>query len=383
MARLFDGSRVSAQCALRLAVQTRFMRLSARVQDRIVPAGPVLDLVVPVYNEARVLDESVRRLRHFLDAQFPLPTRITIVDNASTDGTRLVAERLARDVDGVVAVHLDAKGRGRALRAAWSRSDAEVVAYTDVDLSTDLAALPPMLTAILSGHSDIAVGSRLHRSSRVTRGLRREFISRGYNLLLRTAVAARFSDAQCGFKAVRADVARALLPLIEDENWFFDTELLVLAQRGGLRILDVPVDWVDDPDSRVDVLATALGDLRGVWRLGRAMASGSLNRRLADEIGNRERRFGHRRRRVGVGIASALMCVALLVVLRGEFGFAWAVLGSLPAFVLGATLFRFPVLPGGLVRRPARPAGSTVGSTNGPRTPAIPRSTSSGVANHS
>ena len=255
-----------------------------RLRDCILPTGPMLDLVVPVHNEAHVLDESVRRLRQFLDAQFQLPTRITIVDNASTDGTRLVAERLARDVAGVVALHVDAKGRGRALRTAWSHSDAEVVAYTDVDLSTDLAALPPMVSAIRSGHSDLAVGSRLQRASRVTRGPRREFISRGYNLLLRTALAARFSDAQCGFKAVRADLARALLPLIEDENWFFDTELLVLAQRGGLRILDLPVDWVDDPDSRVDVMSTALGDLRGVLRLKRATVNGSLNRRLAAQI---------------------------------------------------------------------------------------------------
>jgi putative flippase GtrA len=297
----------------------------ARFQDRAVPAGPVLDLVVPVHNEAHVLDETVRRLRHFLDAQFQLPTRITIVDNASTDGTRLVAERLARDLGGVVAMHLDQKGRGRALRAAWSRSDAEVVAYTDVDLSTDLAALPPMVTAILSGHSELAVGSRLHADSRVTRGSRREFISRGYNLLLRTTLAARFSDAQCGFKAVRADIARALLPLIEDESWFFDTELLVLAQRSGLRILDVPVDWVDDPDSRVDVVSTALGDLRGVLRLSRAVADGSLNRRLADQIGGRGRGFGRQLGRfAGVGIASTLAYVVLFVALRGELGASWA-----------------------------------------------------------
>ena len=227
-------------------------------------------------------------------------------------------------------MHLDAKGRGRALRAAWTRSDADVVAYTDVDLSTDLAALPPMVTAILSGHSDLAVGSRLHRSSRVTRGPRREFISRGYNLLLRTALATRFSDAQCGFKAIRADVARVLLPLIEDENWFFDTELLVLAQRGGLRILDVPVDWVDDPDSRVDVVATALGDLRGVLRLGRALANGSLNRRLTDQIGRRERGFGRQLGRfAGVGIASTLAYVVLFLALRGELGSFWANLVAL------------------------------------------------------
>ena len=293
--------------------------------DAEAATAPVLDLVVPVYNEAHILDETVRRLRHFLDEQFLAPTRITIVDNASTDGTRMVAERLARDVDGVVALHLDEKGRGRALRAAWGRSDAQVVAYTDVDLSTDLAALPPMVTAILSGHSDLAVGSRLQPGSRVTRGPRREFISRSYNLLLRTTLSVRFSDAQCGFKAVRADIAQALLPLIQDEDWFFDTELLVLAQRRGLRILDVPVDWIDDPDTRVDVVSTALADLRGVLRLSRAAANGSLNRALADQIGGRGRGFGRQLGRfAGVGVASTVAYVALFVLLRGGLGASWA-----------------------------------------------------------
>ena len=199
------------------------------------PSVPVLDLVVPVYNEAPVLEQSVRRLRRYLDHDFPLPARITIVDNASTDATFAVAQRLAATVAGVRVMHLAQKGRGRALRAAWADTDAQVVAYTDVDLSTDLAALAPMVTAIVSGHSDLAIGSRLHSSARVTRGPKREFISRSYNLILRTTLAARFRDAQCGFKAVRSDIAKTLLPLIEDEGWFFDTELLVLAERSGLR----------------------------------------------------------------------------------------------------------------------------------------------------
>ena len=123
----------------------------------------------------------------------------------------------------------------------------------DVDLSTDLAALLPLVAPLLSGHSDLAIGSRLARGARVVRGAKREFISRCYNLILRASLAARFTDAQCGFKAIRADVAARLLPLVQDTGWFFDTELLVLAQRAGLRIHEVPVDWVDDPDSRVDI----------------------------------------------------------------------------------------------------------------------------------
>jgi putative flippase GtrA len=172
--------------------------------------------------------------------------------------------------------HLTEKGRGRALKAAWLRSDAAVLAYMDVDLSTDLAALLPLIAPLLTGHSDLAIGTRLAHGSRVVRGPKREFISRSYNQILRRTLAAHFSDAQCGFKAIRGDVARELLPLIQDDGWFFDTEMLVLAERTGLRIHEVPVDWVDDPNSSVDIVATAVADLRGVWRVGRALASGSL-----------------------------------------------------------------------------------------------------------
>ena len=239
-------------------------------------ARAVLDVVVPVYNEQDDLDRSIRRLHAYLTGTFPYRFRITIADNASTDATADIARALAAGLDGVEAVHLDEKGRGRALRAVWSASDAPVLAYMDVDLSTDLAALLPLVAPLVSGHSDIAIGTRLSRGSRVVRGAKREVISRCYNLLLRGTLAARFSDAQCGFKAIRRDVAAQLLPLVEDTGWFFDTELLVLAERAGLRIHEVPVDWVDDPDSRVDIVATALADLRGVLRLGRGLATGRI-----------------------------------------------------------------------------------------------------------
>ncbi|MDX6301947.1 MAG: hypothetical protein QOF53_3161, partial [Nocardioidaceae bacterium] len=163
---------------------------------------------------------------------------------------------------------------GRALKRVWSDSDAEVLVYMDVDLSTDLNALLPLVAPLISGHSDLAIGTRLARSSRVVRGAKREIISRSYNLLLRGTLRAGFSDAQCGFKAIRAEVAQVLLPLVEDTSWFFDTELLVLAERAGLRIHEVPVDWVDDPDSRVDILRTARDDLRGIVRLGWALLRG-------------------------------------------------------------------------------------------------------------
>ncbi|TDP33040.1 glycosyltransferase [Nocardia ignorata] len=241
-----------------------------------VTTAPGVDVVVPVHNEENDLADCVRRLHAFLRDGFPFSARITIADNASTDNTLLIAEHLAAELDGVRVVHLDRKGRGRALHSVWSSSDAQVVAYMDVDLSTDLNALLPLVAPLMSGHSDIAIGSRLATSARVVRGPKRELISRGYNLLLRTCLQVRFSDAQCGFKAMRAEVARELLPLVRDREWFFDTEVLVLAERAGLRIHEVPVDWIDDPDSRVDIVDTARKDLLGMWRVGREMVSGRL-----------------------------------------------------------------------------------------------------------
>jgi glycosyltransferase involved in cell wall biosynthesis len=235
--------------------------LAARLEE------PLIDIVIPVYNEERDLGPSVRRLHGYLGSEFPFSAVITIADNASRDGTLAVAQGLANELTRVRVVHLDKKGRGRALRAAWLQSDAPVVAYMDVDLSTDLRALLPLVAPLLSGHSDLAIGSRLAHGARVKRGPKREIISRCYMLVLRLSLGAHFTDAQCGFKAVRTPVAKQLLPLVKDEAWFFDTELLILAQRAGLRVHEVPVDWTDDPDSRVAILRTAIEDLRGVVRL--------------------------------------------------------------------------------------------------------------------
>ncbi len=235
-----------------------------------------LDVVIPVFNEEFGLRATIERLVAHLRG-LPVTSVITIADNGSTDGTWPEACLLAERFAEVRALHLSQKGRGRALRTTWLESDATVLAYMDVDLSTDLDALLPLIAPLLSGHSDIAIGTRLGRGSRVVRGPKREFISRSYNLLLRTALGVRFSDAQCGFKAIRADRAHVLLPLVEDNAWFFDTELLTLAERAGMRIHEVPVDWIDDPDSRVDIVSTAREDLRGIARLTRGFASGRLS----------------------------------------------------------------------------------------------------------
>jgi putative flippase GtrA len=287
-----------------------------------------VDIVVPVRNEEHDLAPSVRRLVSYLREGFPFTARVTIADNGSTDGTWAIADRLARDFDEVRAVRMEQPGRGRALRAVWSQSDAEVLAYMDVDLSTDLNALLPLVAPLLSGHSDVAIGSRLARGSRVIRGPKRELISRCYNMLLHACMGVRFSDAQCGFKAIRREQARALLPLTQDTGWFFDTELLVLAERAGLRIHEIPVDWVDDLDSRVDVMATALADLRGMVRLGSGFARGTIavpqlrGAELAGPGGGARRgASGELALQVAsfavVGIASTIAYVLLYLLLRG------------------------------------------------------------------
>ncbi|MCB4207762.1 bifunctional glycosyltransferase family 2/GtrA family protein [Arthrobacter sp. UM1] len=241
---------------------------------------PILEIVIPVYNEEHTIEHAVRRLNAYLDEWVPYSAIITVADNASTDSTLDVAERLSRELERVDVLHLDQKGRGRALKQAWTESRAEVAVYMDVDLSTDLRALLPLVAPLISGHSDLAIGTRLSRHSKVVRGPKREFISRSYNAILKSTLAVSFSDAQCGFKAIRTDVARTLLPMVEDNNWFFDTEMLVIGSRAGLRIHEVPVDWVDDPDSRVDIAATAMEDLRGIARLAKGFSKGSI--RLED-----------------------------------------------------------------------------------------------------
>jgi glycosyltransferase involved in cell wall biosynthesis len=277
--------------------------------------APVLDVVIPVHNEQRDLEPCVRRLHDHLTGHFPYRFRITVADNASTDGTWQIAEALAHELPEVTAVRLEQKGRGRALHTVWLGSDAEVLAYMDVDLSTDLAALLPLVAPLMSGHSDVAIGSRLARGATVVRGAKREFISRCYNMLLRGTLAVRFSDAQCGFKAIRSDVAHELLPHVVDTGWFFDTELLVLAQRAGARIHEVPVDWVDDPDSRVDILATAMADLRGIVRLAKGTFQvGRLRPEVHRGLLAQLLRFG------AVGVVSTIAYLLLFLMLRGGMG---------------------------------------------------------------
>jgi glycosyltransferase involved in cell wall biosynthesis len=231
--------------------------------------GIPVDLVLPVYNEAHVLEGSVARLSEALSAVEDFAWRIVVVDNGSTDDTAAVGRRLAERLESVRLLHLDEKGRGRALRRTWSETDAEFSIYMDVDLSTDLRAVAET-AALLRQGADLVTGTRLHRDSTITRCLKREVLSRGYNRLIRWLLHTRtFDDAQCGFKGVRLATIRRLLPLVEDQHWFFDTELLVLAEYAGLDVRNLPIRWIEDLDSRVNIPQTVWQDLKGLARLRR------------------------------------------------------------------------------------------------------------------
>lgn len=254
-----------------------------------VPANFSVDVVIPVLNEAHVLRKSVETLLNFLQANLDYRWQVVIVDNGSTDGTQNVARELTAAHSQVQFIYLQQRGRGRALRHAWLQSKADIVCYMDVDLSTKLDHLPALLDAIAFEGYDVSIGSRLMRESRTTRSFKREAISRIYNVMVRAALFTRFSDAQCGFKAVSRRAVEAIVPRIEDQSWFFDTELLVLAEKQGYHIKDVPVVWIEDDDSRVKIVQTGWEDIKGVWRLRKLLWSGRLSPAAAKEDEERRR----------------------------------------------------------------------------------------------
>jgi glycosyltransferase involved in cell wall biosynthesis len=239
-------------------------------------AGISVDIVIPVLNEAHVLEASVNTVLAYARNHLPYQWHVVVVDNGSTDGTQEVARRIAEREPRVRFLHLVQRGRGRALRHAWLQGRADVVCYMDVDLSTGLDHLPDLIRAVAREGYDVATGSRLMRESKTRRSFKREMISRLYNVFVKAILATRFSDAQCGFKAVSRRAVETIVTQIEDQSWFFDTEMLVLAEKQGYRIKDIPVVWVEDDDSRVKIFRTGWDDIKGVFRLRRQLWSGRL-----------------------------------------------------------------------------------------------------------
>ncbi|MDX1952499.1 MAG: glycosyltransferase [Verrucomicrobiota bacterium] len=232
----------------------------------------IVNITIPVFNEEMQLRASITTLNKFFKKQCRFNYQIVIANNGSTDRTLEIARELSMEIPELSVLHLQSKGRGLALHTAWSQSKADIFSYMDVDLSSDLNSFPSLIEAVQSGNFDVAVGSRILKPALTTRSLKREFISRCYLLILKSAFRITFSDAQCGFKAISRRAASMLLPLVEDRGWFWDTELLVLADAMGLKIFDLPIRWVDDPDSRVKIFQTALADLKGILRLRRYLA---------------------------------------------------------------------------------------------------------------
>ena len=229
---------------------------------------PLVDIVIPVLNEEKALPICLDTLKEFLSTDCPYPCRIVIADNGSTDRTPEIASHLSKEHEEVSWMRIEARGRGRALKQAWLASTADVVAYMDVDLSTDLSSFPDLVRSLDEENFDLGIGSRLMKGSLVRkRTVKREITSRCYNMIIKSMFLNKFSDAQCGFKAMTTQSARILLPKIQDNGWFFDSELLIVAEKCGFRIKDIPVTWVDDPDSRVNVIKTAKDDLKGLFRL--------------------------------------------------------------------------------------------------------------------
>jgi glycosyltransferase involved in cell wall biosynthesis len=224
------------------------------------------EVTIPVYNEERDLPKCIDRLSGFLAQQKWFESSIVIADNASTDRTWEIAQDLARNYPRVRALRIPKKGRGLALRTTWMQSTADIVSYMDVDLSADIQYYPLLVHGLSVGY-DIAIGSRLLRASRIHRSVKREFLSRGYNILIQSMFWPGFSDAQCGFKALRRDVALRVLPHVKNNNWFFDCETLLLAERYGLRIFEVPIEWVEDPDTRAKMIGSVIEHFSGLVRM--------------------------------------------------------------------------------------------------------------------
>jgi glycosyltransferase involved in cell wall biosynthesis len=223
-------------------------------------------VVIPVYNEEKVLEKSVSTLKAFLDEHRNFKWQIVIADNNSNDKTGIIGRDLASKIPDVEYLHIPRKGRGIALRTAWSQADTDFVSYMDVDLSTELDALIRAVELLRSG-ADIVVGNRLDKKSTVKRSLKREFVSRSYNVIIKLMLGTHFHDAHCGFKTGRSEVVQRILPYIEDNEWFFDTEFLFYGEKLGYRIVEIPVTWTEDPDTKAKILKDAYDDLRGLYRL--------------------------------------------------------------------------------------------------------------------
>ncbi len=236
-----------------------------------------ISIILPVYNEEECLEKNTETVLKYAK-KFYENFEIVITDNASIDKTLDIAKKLSKKYKEIRYIHLDQKGRGRVLKKAWNESKADILAYSDIDLSTDIKAIKKLTDAIDQGY-DIATASRHSKQSQLDRTFKREILSKGYNFLLKLFLNTKISDAQCGFKAVNRRVVKEIIPLVKDNEWFFDTEMLILAERKGFRIKEIPVKWVEHAGSTVHIKKTVTDYLKSVFRLRKELSDENEQRK--------------------------------------------------------------------------------------------------------
>lgn len=227
------------------------------------------EVIFPVYNESDTLSEQIKIFNEFFEEEFKKNIFITIADNGSTDNTATISDKLLKNKLIQKYIFIPQKGRGRAIKDCIKKSKADIVCYMDIDLSTDLAHFKELIDSISKKGNDISIGSRLSKKSKVVgRKKIREFTSRAYNLLIKFFFPmSGIKDMQCGFKAFSRKKILPVIDLVQNNRWFFDTELIIISRKLNLKIDQIPVKWTDDPNTSVNIISTAIEDIVGLTKL--------------------------------------------------------------------------------------------------------------------
>lgn len=230
-----------------------------------------IDVLLPIYNEEKILDANIRLLFGYCQHHLAGDWQLMLIINGSVDQSLTIAENLAQEFEQIKIINLPTGGKGQALKTGLQYSTAEVAVYMDIDLAVALSALPPLISLVAENKGALAIGSRLLPASQTERSWLRNYSSKLYNWLANTLLRCQISDWQCGFKAMNLDVRQAVVPLIQDNYWFFDTELIALAQKNNLRIAELPVSWSENRyavrQSKIRPIRDGFIFLKNLWQL--------------------------------------------------------------------------------------------------------------------